>query len=363
MKILYVITGLGVGGAEKVVTTIADKMISYGHSVKIVYLTGSPETLPSSPEIEIIKLNLNSIFNLLLCIKSLRSLINNYNPDIVHSHMFHSNILCRITRYITPINKLICTVHNSNEGNKLRMIAYKLTNSKADINTNVSREATASLISKGAFKECEIQTIYNGIDTQYFKFNDVDRERLRNSFGIGKNSKVLIAVGSLSTQKDYPNLFNALSILDNEIDYKIFIVGDGILKSHLESIVSEKKLQNNIVFLGIRKDIPALLSMSDIFVLPSAWEGFGLVVAEAMACERIVVATDCGGVSEVLGDAGILVPNKNSIRLAEGLKKALMLNDESCFSMGKRARKRVLNHYSLDISSSTWLDLYKKLIY
>lgn len=362
MKILYVITGLGVGGAEKVVTTIADRMISYGHSVKIIYLTGSPETLPLSQDIEIIKLNLNSIFSLISCIKSLKSLINKYNPDIVHSHMFHSNILCRITRYFTPINKLICTVHNSNEGGKIRMMAYKLTNSKADINTNVSYEAMESLINKGAFKKSEIQTIYNGIDTNYFKFNKVDRERLRNSFGIGKNTQVFIAVGSLSAQKDYPNLFNALSILENKIDYKLFIVGDGELRSKLESMVFEKKLQKNISFLGIRKDIPALLSMSDIFVLSSAWEGFGLVVAEAMACERIVIATDCGGVHEVLGDTGILVPNQNSIKLAEGLKKALVLSDENRMSMGQKARKRVLNHYSLDISSSKWLDLYQRLI-
>lgn len=362
MKILYVITGLGVGGAEKVVTTMADKMISYGHSVKIVYLTGSAEIIPNSQEVEIIKLNLTSVFRLFLCVNSLKSIINEYNPDIVHSHMFHSNILCRLTRYITPINKLICTVHNSNEGGKIRMLAYKLTNSKSDINTNVSHEATASLIKKGAFKASEIQTIYNGIDVEYFKFNKVDRKILRNSFGLKENTKVLIAVGSLSTQKDYPNLFNALNKLGSEIDYKVFIVGDGPLRSQLESIVSEKRLQKNIIFLGIRKDIPALLSMSDIFVLSSAWEGFGLVVAEAMACERIVVATDCGGVSEVLGDTGILVSNKNSIELAEGLKKALTLNDNMRMSIGTRARKRILNYYSLRISSFTWLDLYKSLI-
>lgn len=362
MKILYVITGLGVGGAEKVVTTIADRMISYGHSVKIIYLTGSPETLPISKEIEVVKLNLNSIFSLVSCINCLKFLINKYEPDIVHSHMFHSNILCRITRYFAPINRLICTVHNSNEGGKIRMMAYKLTNSKSDINTNVSYEATESLISKGAFKKSEIQTIYNGIDTEYFKFNKVDREALRNSFGLRKNTQVFVAVGSLSAQKDYPNLFNALSILGNEIDYKLFIVGDGVLKPQLENIIFEKQLQKNVIFLGIRKDIPALLSMSDIFVLSSAWEGFGLVVAEAMACERIVVATDCGGVREVLGDTGILVPNQDSIKLAEGLKKALILNDESRMNMSESARKRVLNYYSLDISSSNWLDLYKSLV-
>ena len=85
----------------------------------------------------------------------------------------------------------------------------------------------------------------------------------------------------------------------------------------------------------------------------------GLVVAEAMACKRVVVATDCGGVSEVLGDCGFLVESKNSIKLFEAMKKAYFLNEKSAFNIGNKARERVLENYSLDNVVSLWENIYK----
>ena len=358
MKILYVITGLGVGGAERVVTTVADRMVDAGHSVKIVYLVGNADVTPNSQDIDIIKLNLESFSRLFIAAKRLRNIILRYQPDVVHSHMFHSNILCRMVNSITPINKLICTVHNSNEGGQVRMLAYKLTNFLSDFNTNVSEEATDSLVAKKAFKKSQISTVYNGIDTDYFKFNQVERNLLRNQFNITKDTKVLISIGSMSEQKDYPNLFRAIQKLANRKDYRFFIVGEGSLKDELHSLVERMGLKDSITFLGVRRDIPALLSMSDIFVLSSAWEGFGLVVAEAMSCKRVVVATDCGGVSEVVGSAGFLVEPNNSIVLAQALNEALSLSYEESCNIGVNARNRIIDNYSLNASVKAFLDIY-----
>lgn len=358
MKILYVITGLGVGGAERVVTTIADRMIDAGHSVKIVYLVGNADVTPKSQDIELIKLNLKSFSSMFPAAKYLRNIILEYKPDVVHSHMFHSNILCRMVNSVTPINKLICTVHNSNEGGRLRMLAYRSTNFLSDTNTNVSEEATDSLVAKKAFKKSQITTVHNGINTEYFKFNQVERDSLRRKFNIAKDTKVLMSIGSFTEQKDYPNLFKAIQKIPNRKNCKFFIVGGGPLKDELYSLVESMGLSDSITFLGIRRDIPSLLSMADIFVLSSAWEGFGLVVAEAMSCERIVVATDCGGVSEVIGSEGFLVSPSNSSLLMQTICKALNLNDEESFSIGISARKRIIDNYSLSTSVDTYLKLY-----
>lgn len=360
MKILYVITGLGVGGAERVVTTVADRMVDAGHSVKIVYLVGNADVTPNSKDIEIIRLNLESFSRLFIAAKRLRNIILKYQPDVVHSHMFHSNILCRMVNSITPINKLICTVHNSNEGGQVRMFAYKLTNFLSDINTNVSEEATDSLVAKKAFKKSQISTVYNGIDTDYFKFDQVERDLLRNQFDINKDTKVLISIGSLSEQKDYPNLFRAVQKLANRQDYRFFIVGDGSLKDELHSLVNSMGLKDNITFLGVRRDIPSLLSMADIFVLPSAWEGFGLVVAEAMSCERIVVATDCGGVKEVLGESQFLVAPQNHKKLFEKINESLSLSEYEAITIGLNNRQRVLDKFSIDTSVKEWKTLYAR---
>ena len=100
------------------------------------------------------------------------------------------------------------------------------------------------------------------------------------------------------------------------------------------------------------------MSASDAFVLSSSWEGFGLVVAEAMACERVVVATDCGGVSEVVGSNGFLVEPKNSILLAEALNKALDLSDHERSNIGVAARQRIIDNFSLEANVDAYFKLY-----
>lgn len=353
MKILYIITGLSLGGAEKVVTELADKMVLKGHEVKIAYLTGKVSVKPNSEQIEIIALGLNSIVDLLKASLRYRQLIKTYKPDIVHAHMVHANIFTRINRIGCAIPKLICTAHNSNEGGRLRMIAYRLTNFLSDFNSNVSQEATESLISKGAFNKNNLTTVYNGIDLSKFK-----------SFKTAKkNDEIMVlSVGRFNEQKDYPNLFKAIKILkDNSLIEKVkfYIAGDGELRPYLEKTIEDYGIKNNVVLLGKRSDIPELLNQADYFVLSSRHEGLPTVVIEAMACEKFVVATDCGGSAEILGETGILVPIEDSEALAKGLEQAISLTGDQIRNNGKLARERVEKLFSLEASINKWLALYE----
>jgi len=115
---------------------------------------------------------------------------------------------------------------------------------------------------------------------------------------------------------------------------------------------------DRIRFLGVRHDVAGLMSASDVFVLSSAWEGFGLVVAEAMACERVVVATDCGGVREVVGEAGYLVKSKDAKALAQALQTTLQLPATQSATLGRAARQRIVALYALDTVVAKWLKLY-----
>ena len=353
MNILYVITGLGLGGAEKVVADLADQMIALGHNVKIAYLTGSVLVKPVSSDVEIIALHLNSVKDFLPASKKYRKLVKSFCPDVVHAHMVHANIFTRLNRTLCPVPKLICTAHNSNEGGKARMIAYRLTNHLSDVNTNVSQEATEALINKGAFSKKDVITVYNGIDLRKFEKN-------HDSINLNNNILNLISVGRFNDQKDYPNLINAFAILKKHSDdIKLNIVGDGELRPQIEALVTELKLDEDITLLGRRSDISELLNAADIFVMASKFEGFGLVVAEAMACECYVVATDSGGVAEVMGDTGKLVPIKNSLALANAMKEALELTVVDRIQNNKKARARVEQLFSLEASVQKWLGLYE----
>lgn len=360
MKILYVITGLGQGGAERVVCDLADKMYENGFEVKIAYLTGDILTHPAHKEVELIKINLNNIVTLPIAYLNLSRLIKQYNPDVVHSHMVHANILSRLIRINTPVKKLICTAHNSNEGGKFRMLVYRVTHRLSNLTTNVSNEASKAFIEKKAVPHTDITTIYNGIDLAKFYHRIESRVKILKELNLSNDSFLILAVGRFSHQKDYPNLLNAYKILKNSgiLHTKLIVAGDGELRIEIETKILELDLNNDVILLGRRQDIPELMSAADLFVLPSMYEGFGLVVAEAMACETLVVATDCGGVSEVLNNTDFLTPPSNPHKLSEKILYCLNLNEFQKKEFLLKNSDHVRNNFSLDKIVKKWIELY-----
>ena len=358
MRIALVITGLGIGGAENVVVALADSLAERGHQVLIAYLTGEALFLPKNANVTVVGLGMKSGLDIAKAYFSLGKTLREFKPDVIHSHMFHANIMARLIRLTVNIPRLICTAHSSNEGGKLRMLAYRVTDHLADISTNVSEEAVDAFIKKRAVKSGKMISIHNGISTQKFKFDECERARIRKELNV-EGKQVILAVGRLVEAKDYKNLLNSISLLkDIRNNIKVLIIGDGPLRQKLQNLIHKLRLEDYVDFLGIRDDIPALMSATDVFVLSSAWEGFGLVVAEAMACQRVVVATDCGGVKEVLGSAGFLVQPRQAPELAEALCKALDLSIQDSDTLGKAARQRVQSYYSLDAVVDKWLKLY-----
>lgn len=358
MRILYIITGLGLGGAEKMVIDLADQMYQRGHQVKIAYLTGEICVRPKNKTIEIIGLNLNGWASGLSASRKYIRLLNDFQPDVVHAHMFHANIFARIHRLFNKIPRLICTAHNSNEGGKLRMMAYRLSHHLADVTTNVSEEASQSFVKKKAVKNNEILTVYNGINLNRFRILSnlkYDKDNLLT------NQKVVLAVGRLNEQKDYPNLIHAIALLKERgvSGFQVWIVGEGNLRSQLERLIQDLGLKQDIRLLGVRNDVPELMAIADIFVLSSKFEGLPTVLIEAMACEKFIVATNCGGSAEILGNTGILVPPQNSRLLAQAIEKALNLSEEAVKANGKLARQRVEQMFSLEKSVDKWLELYE----
>lgn len=362
MKILYVITGLGQGGAERVVCDLADKMYEKGHEVKIAYLTGDLHTRPNYEEIELVRIGLNNALSLPKAYLKLSSIIRKYQPDVVHAHMVHANILMRLVRISTSMNKLICTAHSNNEGGTLRMIGYGITHRLASITTNVSQNAVISFEKKRAAPKGSMKTIYNGIDLSKYCFDPKSKVKIGKELKISNSCQIILAVGRFSDAKDYPNLLKSIFLLKQEVThpFQVLIAGDGELRSEVENLINELKLNNEVILLGKRDDIPELMSAADLFVLSSRYEGFGLVVAEAMACECMVVATDCGGVSEVLNNSSFLVPVSDTFALKEKIKYALDLTDEEKCNIFSENLEHVKKNFSLDNIIDKWIILYNE---
>lgn len=362
MKVLYLITGLGGGGAEKVVVELAEQMFIRGHQVKIAYLKGVVVVQPKYKEIELIYLGFENLKTIYAAYNNYKELITIFKPDVVHAHMVHANIFARVTRKFQPIPKLICTAHSNNEGGKLRMLAYKFTHSLADLTTNVSRAAARNFEVLGAVPKGEIETVYNGIDLDRFKHQQQAECMLRAELALTETTPIFLAVGRLHEAKDYPNLIRAFARLKENIKQsvvpKLVIAGDGDLKKSLEKMAIDFNITENVIFLGRRDDIPSLMAAADVFVLSSIFEGFGLVVAEAMACETFVIATDCGGVKEVMGEHGILVQPNSAEKLTQAFIDFMQMDTQQIIDNNKKALNYIQHNFDLENIVNQWLEIY-----
>lgn len=360
MNILFLITGLGGGGAEKVVVDLADQMSRLGHQVKIAYLKGEIIVRPKNSNIELFYIGLESLKNSKYAYLNYKRLILNFNPDVVHAHMVHANIFARIARKFTAVPKLICTAHSNNEGGKARMFAYRLTHKLSEVTTNVSHSASASFEQLGAVPKKGITTVYNGIDLDKFKYDPAARERVVKELNLDTDDILILAVGRFHTAKDYPNLLHAFAKTKQQQagNSILIIAGDGEERPNIEQLISSLKLQHDVFLLGRRDDIPKLMSAVDLFVLSSSFEGFGLVVAEAMASNTFVIATDCGGVKEVMGGYGFLVPPQNSELLADKIRLAMKMHITDVNKNNKEALHHVQQNFNLDKIIQQWLEIY-----
>lgn len=359
MKILFVLTGLDMGGAERQVVDLADELVRRGHDVSIACLTGDVVVRPVSPDVGITQLGMiRSPGGVVRGVLALRRLIRQLQPDVVHSHMVHANILTRLVRLTTRMPRLINTAHSTDEGGRARMWAYRLTHGLANLTTNVSDDAVRAFESKGAVPRGTMVSVPNGIDTERFRPDPKAGAALRSQEGIADDTTLILSVGRLAPEKDHDRLLQAYAPIAAVHDVQLWIVGQGPLLDALQASAAALGITEKVRFLGLRDDIPALMNAANLFVLPSVFEGFGLVVAEAMACERVVVATDSGGVRGVLGDCGYLVPPGDTAALQHALTKALKLTPADARVLGQRARTRVVLHYSLSAAADRWLEIY-----
>jgi len=363
LNILLVITGLKIGGAEGMVCDLADHFSSNKHKVMIISLSGEAMRLPKMTNISLLQLNLSkNLLSLFKGMNAMRTAIIAFSPDVVHSHMVHANIMSRLLRLVAPIPKLVCSAHSNIEGGLLTTSAYRITDCLADLTTNVSKAAVDGYVSKGLVSKRRAVVMYNGIHIEKFRFNSGVRFEKRSEIGVGESEKLLIAVGRLVKEKDYPNLLRAFSILRySDKDYRLAIVGYGPLQQSLIECCDNLSISPFVHFLGHRDDVAEWYSAADLFVHSPIVEGFGLVVAEAMACERPIVSTDCGGVKEVLSEFGFLVPIGDSKKLASAILEAVDENEELKVTKGRNARKYIVENYSLPVIAEKWLSLYQSL--
>ncbi len=360
-KITYFTTGLALAGAETQVLRLCEKFVEEGWDTRVISLMRPEAYERELEQLGVPLLSLNVVKHspnpmaFLKLVKTLRD----WNPDVLHCHQVHANLIGRLARVFTNIPVLVCTAHSIQEGPRWREWAYRVTDPLCDLTTNVCQAGVDRYIKVGAVPEGKICYMPNAIDVSRFVANQGRRIQARKSLGI--NDEFLwLAVGNLRKPKDYPTMLAAFQqVFANRPDARLFIVGSGPLRADLETIAMGMSC-SNVTFLGPCKDVAQLMSGADAFVLSSAWEGTPLVLLEAAAASLPIVATSVGGVPEVVtnGLSGFLVPAQNPEALAKACLKVMDMTPDQRKMLGQAARKGIEAAFSLDSIVQKWQQIF-----
>lgn len=363
MRIVYMLASLGMGGAEKQVLALAARMVARGHSVTLVTLL--PQTSEEWPTtLPVIRLNLRkNPFSLIAALMRARRILRSLKPDLVHSHSFHANMMARLVSPFASRPAVISTIHNVYEGGWHRMLAYRLTDGLCAHTTAVSQAADDRFVRLKAIRAEKCTVVPNAIDMSDFTPDAARRASTRASLG-AQDEFVWLAAGRIAAAKDYPNMLGAFARVSKDENAFLWIAGQGSDTdvARLRELATELKINRQIEWLGLRRDLPALLDAADGFVSSSAWEGMPLAIAEAMAMEKPLVATDVGGVRELIGETGLLVPAREPEALADAMLQLMRKSEVERLAMGRAARSRVQVLFNIESRVEEWEALYRSCV-
>ena len=362
--VLHLIETSGPGGAEKMLITLAESMAKGRYNSAICLLKDgwlSSQLKQRGLETFIIPSRRSFDFAWLL---NMCHLIREKKIDLIHAHEFTMNTYGCMASVITRI-PMIATVHGTNYyGEKLRRrMAYRLVSKWSSHMVAVSRGIKEFLVDQAGIKEERITVVYNGIDTRNYQQSQT-LDRLRKELDIKEREPVIGTIGNLYPVKGHTYLLQAVKEVVKLFPQSIFLfAGRGALLNKLQEEAAQLNIKGNVKFIGFREDVPQLLRVMDIFVLPSLYEGLPVSLLEAMASGKPAIATYVGGNSEVLidGETGFLVPARDPVSLSE--KIISLLRDEGLAKrMGEAGRLRVEKEFSLGLMIQRYQQLYENCL-
>ena len=361
-----------VGGSGVVATELGKLMAENGHEVHFI-TSNMPfrlNVLHHNIFFHQVNVNQYSVFQYppydISLASKMAEVIKREKLDILHVHYAIPHAICAIlAKQMAGTDvKIVTTLH----GTDITVLGYdpaltdaiKFGIEKSDVVTAVSQslaEQTVELIAP----DQDIQVIHNFIDERIYK--KVDADNLKTAYGIKPEEKVVIHVSNLRPVKRVRDVVKAFSKISSDIPAKLLVVGDGPERSRLCKLVKELDIEDQVLFLGRQDQLEKLYSISDLMFLLSEKESFGLVALEAMACGVPCIATNTGGIPEVVEDGynGFLCDIGDLDAVAE--KASLLLGNEALLQrFSENATATPNDRFQSDMIVAQYEDVYKSLM-
>jgi glycosyltransferase involved in cell wall biosynthesis len=363
VRILYVVTSAGFGGASMNVLLLMRYMVEKGHTVGLI--SANDRRLIAGARELGVRVFVNPYFvRRLHLLNDIRAFIpvykaiKEFKPDLIHAHSTKAGLIVRFWSALLNFKPVIFTAHGwaFTEGRKYwkRWLLAKIEKIAAIVTTKIicvsNHDKELALKFKVAPLE-KLTVVYNGVDPKPF----LNAQRNRT------DSKVIVTfVGRLAPPKDLTMLLKAVKPLAG---IEVLIVGDGELRKEVEKYILKNGLSKKVFLLGEREDVPEILVNSDVFVLPSRWEGLPFTIIEAMMAGLPVIASKVGGVPELVDDGitGFLVPPGDYRSLAQAIQK--LVDDKNLREvMGKNGREKALKLFTVERMLSETAKVYDEVL-
>jgi len=347
-RILYLITELDIGGAEKNLFRLAVALKERGWDVEVACLSGHGEVGKwlADRGIAVHYVEMGAKLRLGWFVRLVK-LIRRVKPDILHTFLFHANVAGRLANFFAGAPTVVSSVRVAERRRASHLYMDFLTQTLMDREVCVSEGVREHTHARAHIGWEKLVVIANPVEPLQ---PTRPREAMRAQLGVANADKLVLSIGRLDVQKGYEYLVEAAACVIAAHDNVRFIVaGEGDRRKTLEDEITRRGIANRFKLPGWRRDIADLYNAADIFVLPSLWEGMPNSVLEAATFALPIIATAVEGTREVIEDTrtGLLVPPRDSGALWETLEE--LLGDESLRrEMGLKAREYVASHHTVE---------------
>ena len=374
MLVVHVIIGLNIGGAELTLKRLIDShRVQPDIEHRVISLTdmGVLGDQLSKNGVVVYCMNMSSMFNVLTTLFRLRKLLRKIAPDVVHTWMYHADLLGGLAAFSIGIRNIVWCIRSTDickGGSKVTLIIRKLC---ALLSWRVPRvivcaaDASRKVHESVGYSPDNMHVIPNGFVVDKSLPTVRPRTGVRYELGLSDGHILVVSVGRYNLVKDHKTFIEAAGIVASQRDdVKFLIVGRDLDYSNqdLMSLIFSTGHADAFYLLGERHDVPACLHAGDVFCLHSVTEGFPNVLGEAMAIGLPSITTDVGDAAYLLDNPEWVVPAASPDKLADKLDAMLSLPAAERQTLGQAAASRIREHFTMDVISRRYYDLYASLI-
>lgn len=357
MKILQVLPELKLAGAQIMVENLARELKNMGNDLCIIslfsYHTPISERLEKD-NIQIYYLDKKSGFDSSM-ISKIRKIVRVFNPDVIHTHSYVLKYVYVATRNNHHAVR-IHTIHNIAEKETTRanlMLEKFLIKKRITTPVAISPQIEESIKGFYGIAAGQVPMIYNGISLN----KCIPKYDYRFHDGVIR----IIHIGRFEEQKNHEMIVEAIKILSNHYpNAQLFCFGEGSLEEKIRQQIEENKLDYNIKLVGLTDNPYAEITKSDLFILPSRWEGMPITLIEAMGSGMPIIATDVGGVTDMVSNGkSALICENNPKSLSDAIE-SLIQDMDLRYELGNTAKKRA-QFFSAEQMAKKYEELYLRL--